>query len=419
MKNTCLLLEIKSNQFFNYKNNIYKKIKDNVNDSCLCFKISFKKKSNESLKKLFDEAHLKSIVLSNKLYISKWNQPNFKLEIFNLNDVINNHPTNLIFNNFIYLNVDNLFRINMINDSIVHKLEINRLDVNKIHVGSISFDINDGNIDTNSFVFIASEKDDDDFVILDTMYKQLINITNDKKLIYQTAYNNNIFFDEINNINNKINEMDLIISVSANIKASLDIIYYCALKSIFYLALSNIRSIKNHIYDFIFDDFFIQKIESAKNIFDKFNENTESTSEEILQKIIHDSCIEKEIKNILKIFGKDIVSWHREYYKRPIYFFEMKFNDIKKNMFSISLNKKNKLVTDFLENKIVSKDFMGELAIANLLVNSSIHKNNYDTEHFESWYINENELKILTKTLKIFMDILYKYFEFKNKKLNS
>lgn len=321
-------------------------------------------------------------MLSNKLYISKWNQPNFKLEIFNLNDVINNHPTNLIFNNFIYLNVDNLFRINMINDSIVHKLEINRLDVNKIHVGSISFDINDGNIDTNSFVFIASEKDDDDFVILDTMYKQLINITNDKKLIYQTAYNNNIFFDEINNINNKINEMDLIISVSANIKASLDIIYYCALKSIFYLALSNIRSIKNHIYDFIFDDFFIQKIESAKNIFDKFNENTESTSEEILQKIIHDSCIEKEIKNILKIFGKDIVSWHSEYYKRPIYFFEMKFNDIKKNMFSISLNKKNKLVTDFLENKIVSKDFMGELAIANLLVNSSIHKNNYDTEHF-------------------------------------
>lgn len=411
MNNTCLLSEIKLNQFFCYKNNIYKKVEDNKDDTCFCYQISYKKNDNEHFKNYLNNFPWEKYSLKKALRVTKWNEQNFKLKVLNLssNSLGDKQISPTIFYNFIYIdNNGSIFKIIVISDSIVHKFGTDALDEKKICVGTISFNINDGYVDLDSFIFVANKTNDNVDFILNTIYKQLIDIPNDIKLIYETAYDKNILFDSISKIHKKINNINLDISIVTNIKASLEIIYYCVLKSKFYLSLSNIRSIKSCIYDFIFDDFFVNKIPY-------FSQNKTISDDEFTE-MQNNEKISKESREILKKLEHLMVNKHNEYYKLPIYFSQIKFDYLKEEMFSNNLNWKNSLVTKFIELNIVSEKFMSKLKIANLLVNNAVHKNNYDAEHYEGWYINKKELEILTKTLEIFMEVLYKYIEFKNKK---
>ena len=105
---------------------------------------------------------------------------------------------------------------------------------------------------------------------------------------------------------------------------------------------------------------------------------------------------------------KILINERKEYYKQSIYFFQEIFENLTEDKFS-TYQVENSKIIKFIENKILCEDKLISFKTANLLTNNSVHKNNYDRESYEGWYLNNNELNILKETLKIYLNIFIKF----------
>jgi|GEM_PF-4788753 len=89
------------------------------------------------------------------------------------------------------------------------------------------------------------------------LFKELNSIDNlifNKKCILNINFDKNLLLTYINEVNNNLKGND---ATSFEIKQTLKIIKYCILQSDFYNCLNNIRSIRNLIFSYIYEEIFI------------------------------------------------------------------------------------------------------------------------------------------------------------------
>ncbi|RUO86685.1 hypothetical protein [Spiroplasma endosymbiont of Megaselia nigra] len=106
------------------------------------------------------------------------------------------------------------------------------------------------------------------------------------------------------------------------------------------------------------------------------------------------------------------------YHSIPVYFFQHNFASLDiENLKSKKIDAKS--IIEWIKLNIFDQDIENILKFekANILTNNSVHKNHYDKEGFKGWYINENELDILYKTLQIYMEILFNTLKLEKEKI--
>ena len=314
--------------------------------------------------------------------------------------------------------------------------KINNESKNFFYKGKIKFNVNDGKIEEESIILNSNN---DSWMQISKvnglLFKELNSIDNlifNKKCILNINFDKNLLLTYINEINNKYLKGND--ATSFEIKQTLKIIKYCILQSDFYNCLNNIRSIRNLIFSYINEEIFLpiyldlgiineellwrkeslnqlQKDQESNYIKKQIaeNENVIKTNEGKLNKIINWYKQFKPTK-ILDDYeiAKILINERKEYYKQSIYFFQEIFENLTEDKFS-TYQVENSKIIKFIENKILCEDKLISFKTANLLTNNSVHKNNYDRESYEGWYLNNNELNILKETLKIYLNIFIKF----------
>jgi hypothetical protein len=183
--------------------------------------------------------------------------------------------------------------------------------------------------------------------------------------------------------------------------------------------LRSLRILRNSIIDFIYDDYFIPiswKLESLL----KHLEFKKEYKESYLDKSSEEE-IEIEIKkHIDKIYidsnkhialAENLVNERKKYYDIPIYFQLTKFEDL--DIKNFEFKKPDNRIIKFIENKILSNEEWKLWNLCSGITNNAIHKNNYDFENFEGWWIYKNEIEMVIKIIEIFLNTLIKYNEYK------
>ena len=206
---------------------------------------------------------------------------------------------------------------------------------------------------------------------------------------------------------------------SKRINDVIEIIKFNIKKSDFVNALRSLRILRNSIIDFIYDDYFIPiswKLESLL----KHLEFKKEYKESYLDKSSEEE-IEIEIKkHIDKIYidsnkhivlAENLVNERKKYYDIPIYFQLTKFEDL--DIKNFEFKKPDNRIIKFIENKILSNEEWKLWNLCSGITNNAIHKNNYDFENFEGWWIYKNEIEMVIKIIEIFLNTLIKYNEYK------
>ncbi|MCL8210000.1 hypothetical protein [Spiroplasma attinicola] len=315
--------------------------------------------------------------------------------------------------------------------------KVNNKNQNFFYKGKIKFDVINGEIDEKSIIFNANN---DNWMeiskINGLLFKELNSFDNmafNKKCLLNINFDSNLLLKYINQFNNEyLKGSD---ATSFEIKQTLKIIKYCILQSDFYNCLNNIRSIRNLIFAYINEEIFHpiylnleilidRELLWRKDWLDKLLENQESSyikkeieetkniiksNEQKLNKIInwYKQFKETKISDDYQI-AKILINERKEYYKQSIYFFQETFQTLTKDKFS-DLYIENYRIINYIEKKILNKNEIVSFKTANLLTNTSVHKNNYDRESFEDWYLDTNELEILKETLKIYLNVFIKF----------
>jgi len=168
------------------------------------------------------------------------------------------------------------------------------------------------------------------------------------------------------------------------------------------------ENIENKIIDFIYDDYFVPisrkperlliDLEYEKNSLNGLNEK------KITENIYYYS------KEYIKL-AKKLVDDNKKYYAIPIYFTCAKFEDLDIKKFKFKKNDNE--IIDFIKFKILSKEEWKLWNLCSTITNNAIHKNNYDFENFEGWWISENEIEIIIKIIEVFFNTLIKYNKYK------
>ncbi|MCL8210951.1 hypothetical protein LT336_00695 [Spiroplasma sp. JKS002671] len=317
--------------------------------------------------------------------------------------------------------------------------KVNNKNQNFFYKGKIKFDVINGEIDEKSIIFNANN---DNWMeiskINGLLFKELNSFDNmafNKKCLLNINFDSNLLLKYINEFNNEyLKGSD---ATSFEIKQTLKIIKYCILQSDFYNCLNNIRSIRNLIFAYINEeifhpiylnleilidrellwrkDYLKQLQENEKNNEYQENEikkteNIINNNEQKLNKIINWYKQFKKINDIKDDYeiAQSLINERKEYYKQSIYFFQEIFENLTEEKFS-PYQVENSKIINFIENKILNEDELISFKTANLLTNNSVHKNNYDRESYEGWYLNSHELNILKETLKIYLNIFIKF----------
>ncbi len=309
---------------------------------------------------------------------------------------------------------------------------------NFFYKGKIKFNVINGKIDEESVIFNSNKNNWMEISKVNgLLFKEMNSIDNlifNKRYILNSNFDKNLLLTYINEVdNNYVKEND---ATSFEIKKTLNIIKYCILQSDFYNCLNNIRSIRNLIFSYIYEEIFLliylsleilinNELLWRKEYLNQFHRNEKSVyimnqiketensikiNEQKLNKIIswYKQFINiNDTKDDYKI-AQSLINERKEYYKQSIYFFEETFENLTKDKFS-KCKVDNKKIINFIEKKILSKKEIINFKTANLLTNNSIHKNNYDRESYQEWYLNNNELNILKRTLEIYLNIFIKF----------
>ncbi len=209
---------------------------------------------------------------------------------------------------------------------------------------------------------------------------------------------------------------------SKRIHDVIEIIKFNIKKSDFVNALRSLRILRNSILDFIYDDYFIpisseldlllSRLECEKNnninIPDESNKTIEKEIEEKIKKNIKKIYLSS--KEYIKLAIK-LVDEKQKYFSLPIYFMDTKFEDL--DIENFKFQKKDSEIIDFIKNKILSKEEWKVWDLCSAITNNAIHKNNYDLENFEGWWIHKKEIEIILKIIETFFNALIKYNEYK------
>ncbi len=245
---------------------------------------------------------------------------------------------------------------------------------------------------------------------------------NESKHIFLNSKSfNNDFNFEVDNKIKEIFELEIFLEsskdTSKRINDVIEIIKFNIKQSDFVNALRSLRTLRNSIIEFIYDDYFVPisiKLQSLlndlerKKIFlnesNKLDETIEKEIKEKIEKIYNDS------KMYISLAEK-LVSENKEYYALPIYFSCIKFEDL--NIENFEFKKPDIKIINFIKNKILSNEEIELWDLCSAITNNAIHKNNFDFENFEGWWIHKNEIEIILKIMDIFLNTLIKYNEYK------
>lgn len=400
----------------------YKRFQNNEFSNCNLISFNL---LNYSIK---ENLYTNSEQLKNGEEVVLWNINDFEL------DVYSNKQNYYFFHN----KIEDIF-YNFILYRCLFLSKVSNKNPNYFYQGKMKFNVIAGKIDENSIIFTPNN---DDWVeiskINGLLFKKLNsseNINANKDYILNINFNQNQLFTYIDKINDNLNEPD---SLSFEIKQTLKIVKFCVLQSDFYNCLINIRSIRNLIFGYIYEQIFIpiyqrleeinKKISWNKDILNKItNKEIWANSTEIteyqedidVKNKITEKIIKwhKKFENINNINNKEIktleyklIDEKKEYYKHPIYFGEETFQTLTSEKFSTINIESNKII-NYIKKKILTNEEINSFKTANLITNNSVHKNNYDRESFQSWYLNNNELDILLDTLKTYINIFIKFRE--------
>ncbi|MCL8210008.1 hypothetical protein [Spiroplasma attinicola] len=300
--------------------------------------------------------------------------------------------------------------------------KINNESQNFFYKGKIKFNVIDGKIDEESIIFDSNKNSWMEISKVNgLLFKELNSIDNlifNKKCILNINFHKNLLLTYINEANNNLKGN---YGTSFEIKQTLKIIKYCILQSDFYNCLNNIRSIRNLIFSHIYEEIFLPIYSSLRIV-----------NEELLwrKKRLNQS---QDAKIIIKFYEKKlnrIINWYKqykptkglnnykiaeflinereEYYKKLIYFSEESFENLTEEKFS-TYQVENSKIIKFIENKILNEDELISFKTANLLTNNSVHKNNYNRVSYQGWYLKNNELNILKRTLEVYLNIFIKF----------
>lgn len=333
----------------------------------------------------------------------------------------------------IFYNFDSLRQFSIFSNLFIELLPTNGKNNNFLYKGKVSFNVIKGKIDKKSIIRVSNNsystevKKINSFIFKEISYEE--NLKKNKKIIINTKFTNNELFCYIKEIEEYFIDLDK--HLIFDIRQILNIIKFCVLQSDFFNCLINIRSFKSLIYGYIFDNIFIPKYEEMERNFNKlsqyqnilvltnnkqFLENEEhikkyqgiiSECEQNLIKLIkwYQQFDKKSRKlNTLKIY-QNIMKEYESYYKIPIYYNKKNFNSLDLNKLkNYRINEEkilNYINCEIFNNEEKRKNFKK----ANALTNNSVHKNNYDKEGFEDWFLGVNEIHILKETLKIYVNI--------------
>lgn len=240
-----------------------------------------------------------------------------------------------------------------------------------------------------------------------------------------------------------------------NMKVGFELVKFCVEKNLFFNTLINIRILKNNIFWYIYDEIFYKNFFELKYAFDDYMifKNIDNIDENYLDKYGHsagwyefyktlnkyqiDEGISKTSKKLIDIlesmyfnkkdfllngeFNLDIINSiiddGNKYSSIPIYFYKYTFNELTINLLKTNSHylSNEKKVAEFIHDKILKKNkkLCLDFKKANLLTNNAVHKNNYDSQDYEKTFDEEiytNEIDILEKTIKTYIEI---YIEFK------
>ncbi|MCL6428656.1 hypothetical protein LT335_00195 [Spiroplasma sp. JKS002669] len=422
------LKEVLPGLLFIHNNNLkYKWFENDVNSICYTFSFNLLNSSiKESLSNLRNSQQI-----NNNEEVNLWNISNFELDFYHDERegwFLHDGEEQILYNFSWWQEYRHIFVSKILTKN-----------QNFFYKGKIKFNVINGEINQESIVF--SSNNDNSMEISKVnglLFKELNSIDNlifNKKCILNINFNNNLLLTYINEINNKYLKGND--ATSFEIKQTLKIIKYCILQSDFYNCLNNIRSIRNLIFAYINEeifhpiylnleilidrellwrkDYLKQLQENEKNNEYQENEikkteNIINNNEQKLNKIINWYKQFKKINDIKDDYEivQSLINERKEYYKQSIYFFEESFENLTEEKFS-PYQVENSKIIKFIENKVLNKDELISFKTANLLTNNSVHKNNYDRENYDGWYLNNNELNILKETLKIYLNIFIKF----------
>jgi hypothetical protein len=188
---------------------------------------------------------------------------------------------------------------------------------------------------------------------------------NESKHIFLNSKSfNNDFNFEVDNKIKEIFELEIFLEsskdTSKRINDVIEIIKFNIKQSDFVNALRSLRTLRNSIIEFIYDDYFVPisiKLQSLlndlerKKIFlnesNKLDETIEKEIKEKIEKIYNDS------KMYISLAEK-LVSENKEYYALPIYFSCIKFEDL--NIENFEFKKPDIKIINFIKNKILSNE---------------------------------------------------------------
>ncbi len=240
-----------------------------------------------------------------------------------------------------------------------------------------------------------------------------------KNIFLNSKFLNNNFDIEVEKKIKEIFKMEIFLKSSKDsskrINDVIEIIKFNIKKSDFVSALRSSRTLRNCIMEFIYDDYFMPislelqlllgDLKYAKETLNGLNEKEiEEKIKKIIEKIYYPSKIYISL-------AKKLVNDRQNYYAIPTYFSSTKFEDLNIKIFEF---KKSEIeIIDFIKNKILSNEDCKLWDLCSAITNNAIHKNNYDFENFDGWWINKNEIEIITNIIEIFLNVLIKYNKYK------
>ncbi|MGL5268226.1 MAG: hypothetical protein ACRC8P_00425 [Spiroplasma sp.] len=262
---------------------------------------------------------------------------------------------------------------------------------NYFYQGKMKFDVINGKIDEKSIIFTPNN---DNWMEISKvnglLFKELNsfeNINANKDYIFNINFNQNQLFTYINEINKTLNEHDFL---SFEIKQTLKIIKFCVLQSDFYNCLINIRSIRNLIFGYIYDQIFIPIYQKLEIINDKILWIKGFLNKIEKKEIWANSTEIKEYQddiNTKKKINKKIIEWHKQFedinkkeksykikklideknecYKQSIYFNQETFLTLKAEKFP-TINIKNTKIINYIKKKLLTKKERSFFKTANL-----------------------------------------------------
>ncbi|RUO86684.1 hypothetical protein [Spiroplasma endosymbiont of Megaselia nigra] len=292
--------EIKDQSFFvhddivKYKMNII----PNKNES-MCSIVTVGNIKNKSLNNIVYNDKICNI--SNETIVAKWNINYLRLKIYS-------------FNNFVNVLLDSKFNAyDFRNTNMWSSLSFN-IHNYSFYEGEVIFDVIDGLISTDSIKLHKSKFNNDKENILDLLYSKFVNnLDREKNIIFNTLFIENKLFNYINSLEERLdlNKNSLDDSVIFNLRQVLDIIKFCGTKSDFFNALINIRSIRNLIFGYIFENYFLVKYRNIITIDRELSFKQEFINLSEQNKIFNNDLEEdKKMINILKkLLSKSKKNW--------------------------------------------------------------------------------------------------------------